>query len=81
MSITRIVLLVIWLLLLAAVLLPGTAVMFTVGRWLFWILLAAHAIECLLFLPRMRRAPGSLAGHLINTMLFGAFHIKTLPRG
>lgn len=81
MSITRIALLVVWLLLLAAVLLPGTHPMQTAAHWLFWILIVAHAIECVLFLPRLRKAPGSLAGHLWNTMLFGIFHIKTLPRG
>lgn len=81
MSITRIALLVVWLLALAAVLIPGTALMFTLGRWLFWILIVAHAIECVLFFSRLRKAPGSLAGNLWNTMLFGIFHIKTLPRG
>jgi len=81
MSITRIVLLVIWLLALSAVVLPGTAPIFTVGRWLFWTLLGAHAIECGVFFGRLRKAPGSLAGHLFNTLLFGIVHVKTLPRG
>lgn len=81
MSITRIALLVVWLLALSAVLLPGTAMMFTVGRWLFWILLGAHAIECVVFFGRFRKAPGSLAGHLFNTLLFGIVHVKSLPRG
>lgn len=81
MSLTRIALLVAWLLLLATVLLPGTTWMYTLGRWLFWALIVAHAIECVLFFSRLRKAPGSLAGNLWNTMLFGIFHIKTLPRG
>lgn len=80
MSITRIFLLVVWLLALAAVVMPATGTMFTVLRWLFWALIVAHAIECVLFLPRLRKAPGSLAGHLGNVMLFGVFHIRTLPR-
>lgn len=81
MSITRIALLVAWLLLLAAVLLPGAHPMQAAGRWLLWILIVAHAIECVVFFSRLRKAPGSLAGNLWNTMLFGIFHIKTLPRG
>lgn len=80
MSIPRIVLLVVWLLALAAVLMPATGMLFTVLRWLFWTLVVAHAIECVLFLPRLRKAPGSLAGHLGNVMLFGVLHVKTLPR-
>ncbi len=80
MSIVRIALLVIWLLALSAVVLPGTALMFTVGRWLFWALLGVHALECVVFFARLRKAPGSLAGHLFNTMLFGIVHVRTLPR-
>jgi len=46
------------------------------GTALFWILLAAHALECLVFLPTLRRAPGSLAGHLARTLLFGVLHYQ-----
>lgn len=80
MSVTRIVLLVIWLLALAAVVLPIVHPLATVGRWLFWLLLAAHLIECAVFWPRLRKAPGSLLGHVVNTLLFGIVHVKSLPR-
>lgn len=80
MSATRIVLLVIWLLTLATVVFPIVHPLATVGRWVFALLLVAHAIECVLFWPRLRTAPGSRAGHILNTMLFGIVHVKSLPR-
>lgn len=80
MSVTRIVLLVVWLLALAAVVFPIVHPLATAGRWLFWVLQAAHAIECLVFWPRLRAAPGSRLGHIVNTMLFGIVHVKSLPR-
>ena len=49
------------------------------GRAIFWTLVVAHAIECLIFLPRLRRAPGSLAGHLGQTFVFGILHARALP--
>lgn len=51
------------------------------GRFLFWILAVLHAIECLLFLPRLRAAEGSLAGHLVQTFVFGVAHVRGLPQG
>lgn len=80
MSVTRIVLLVIWLLALAAVVFPIVHPLATIGRWLFWLLLAAHLIECALFWPRLSKAPGSRLGHVVNTLLFGIVHVKSLPR-
>ena len=49
------------------------------GRTIFWVLVVAHAIECLVFLPRLRRAPGSLASHLRQTFLFGILHVREIP--
>ena len=59
------------------------------GRWLFlalgvlcgvfWILVVVHAVECAVFLPRLRAAGGSLANHLVQTFLFGIAHVSTLP--
>jgi len=80
MSVARIVLLVVWLLALATVLLPIVHPLANVGRWLFWVLLFAHLIECVLYWPRLRAAPGSRLGHVVNTLLFGIVHVKSLPR-
>ena len=49
------------------------------GRLVFWVLLVTHAVECAVFLPRMRAAGGSLAHHLVQVMLFGVFHARSLP--
>jgi len=43
-------------------------------------LLFAHLIECVLYWPRLRAAPGSRLGHVVNTLLFGIVHVKSLPR-
>ena len=43
-------------------------------------LLIVHAIECLVFLPRLRAAGGSLGHHLVQTLLFGFLHVRA-PAG
>jgi hypothetical protein len=49
------------------------------AQYLFFGILIAHAAECWLYLPRMVAAGGSLPHHLFQTMLFGFFHVRTLP--
>jgi len=68
-----------WLLGIAAILFldPGTRGAAT-ARLLVGVLAGAHVIECLVFLPRLRRAGGSLAGQLLKTFVFGIFHIREL---
>ena len=68
-----------WLFGLLSLAMGGGGV-WTVGRFVFWFLLVAHAVECAVFLPRLRAAGGSLAGHLLQTFLFGIAHVQTLPR-
>jgi len=68
----------VWLLCLVAFFLPDTSALALPGRRLFYGLLIVHAIECLVFLPRLRAAGGSLARHLVQTLLFGLFHVRTL---
>ena len=48
------------------------------GRALFWILLIAHAGESLFFLGKIREAPGGLGPNLLQTMLFGMFHLREI---
>ncbi len=50
------------------------------GRIVFWLMGAAHLVECAVFFPRLRQAPGALAEHLIQTFLFGIVHVRSLPR-
>ncbi len=47
------------------------------GSRVFWILLVAHAVECVIFLPKLRQFPGSLGHHLVQTMLYGIFHLRS----
>lgn len=49
------------------------------GRFLFPALVIVHAVECVVFLPRLRAAGGSLGHHLVQTMLFGFVHLRSLP--
>jgi uncharacterized protein YhhL (DUF1145 family) len=50
------------------------------GRLLFWGLLIIHAVECVVFLPRMRAAGGSLGQHIVQVMLWGVVYGNTLPK-
>jgi uncharacterized protein YhhL (DUF1145 family) len=79
MSILKLVLVPIWVLCLVAMIVPGEGAALTLGRRLFFFLVIAHAIECVVFFGRLRRAPGSLAGHLLQTFLFGVVHVRGLP--
>ena len=42
-------------------------------------MLAAHVVESLIFLPRLRSAGGPLGPHLLRTMVFGMLYMQTLP--
>ena len=70
--------LVLWAACLAAFFLPATSPFAVPGQRLFWGLMIVHAIECVVFLPRLRRAGGSLAHHLVQTMIFGMFHARSV---
>lgn len=48
------------------------------GRAIFWMLLVAHAVETAVYLPTIRAAGGSFAGHVLETMLFGVLHLREL---
>ena len=80
MSAPKILLLGVWLLCLFAVV-GGGGGFLALCRAVFWGMIAVHAIECLIFLGRLRRAPGPLAGHLARTLLFGFLHVRELPTG
>lgn len=79
MSSPRIAVLVLWLVILSSFLVSDSALA-SVGRALAGLLVVAHILECLIFLPRLRRAPGSLATHLAQTLVFGIVHVRELPR-
>ena len=72
------ILLALWIACAAAFALPDDSPWAAPGRTLFVGLLVVHAIECVVFLPRLRAAGGSLAQHLLQTLLFGIVHLRTL---
>ena len=57
------------------VLMPGTAAA-QVAFWLAIALVVAHLLEMVVFYGELKRAGGSLGGHLVNVFLFGVFHMK-----
>jgi uncharacterized protein YhhL (DUF1145 family) len=46
------------------------------GPVLFMILVVLHLLECVIFLPRLRKASGSLWNHIGQTMLYGVIHLR-----
>ena len=80
LAVGRIVVGVVWIAAAAAFALPETHAWARTGRLLFVVMLGIHALEALVFLPRLRAAGGSLAGHVVQTLLFGFLHVGRLPR-
>ena len=70
----------VWLLGAGSLLLPAGSASAQAGGWLLAILALAHALECVAFLPKLRRAGGSLPRHLLRTFVFGMLHVRELER-
>ena len=73
-------LIVLWIACFVSLFLPESSLVVW-GQRLFWGLLIVHAIECVVFLPKLRAAGGSLGHHLVQTMLFGILHARNLGDG
>jgi uncharacterized protein YhhL (DUF1145 family) len=71
-------LIALWIACFVALFLPATSSAVIWLQRLFWGLLIVHAIECVVFLPKLRRAGGSLGNHLLQTMLFGILHARNV---
>jgi len=71
---------VVWIFSARAFLLPEGDPFAATGRTIFFAMLAVHGIECLAFLPRLRAAGGSFAGHVAQTLLFGFLHLGPLRK-
>jgi uncharacterized protein YhhL (DUF1145 family) len=72
-------LLVVWVACAAGFWVAPDSTLATAGRYIFWLMLAAHVVEFGVFFSRLRQAPGSLGTHFFNTLLFGFLHLQTLP--
>lgn len=67
-----------WLLGFGALFLTPGSTPAVLGGWLLGILAVVHAVECVVFLPRLRRARGSLPSHILRTFVFGILHVREL---
>ena len=76
MSAPKIVVAVLWFLLLSCFFVATRSTASFVVSLVFWVLIITHLVECAAFFPTLRRAPGSLAGHLTRTLLFGFLHVR-----
>lgn len=81
MSIGKWFVLGIWLLCIVGYLVVENPAVSRAAAYGFWFLVVAHAVECVIFQSRMRAAGGDLIHHVMQTMLFGIFHIRELPSG
>lgn len=81
MAAPKLLILGVWILCLVAVLMGGGGWFLGLCRRVFWFMIVVHGIECLVFLGRLRRAPGPLASHLAETLLFGFLHVRELSKG
>ena len=64
---------VLWVGCLAMMLLGGGWVA-TVGHLVFWLTLVVHIVECFINLELFRRAGGSMANHIVKTLIYGLFY-------
>jgi hypothetical protein len=74
----KILVLATWLFAAACFFVAPESTLAGLGRGLFWFLLVVHVIECAVFFPKLQRAPGSLIGHLGQTLVFGIVHARDL---
>jgi len=77
----KVAVLVVWVLFAASFFVATDSSAAAIGRTGFWVMAVAHAVECGAFFPRLRRAPGTLAGNLAATFVFGFLHLRTLQEG
>lgn len=77
MTAPKIVTLLIWLGLAASFFMPGEAAWIGWCQIAFWVLALTHFIEFLLYIPLLRKG-GSMAGHLVQVMLFGYLYYQEI---
>lgn len=79
-SIGKLLVALVWVASAAVFLLASSPAWSGTGRNVLLLMLVVHGIEAAVFLPRLRAAGGSLAGHVVRTLLFGFLHVSQLPR-
>lgn len=71
---------IVWALFLVNLLAPFSGIW---GEWVLRIglaILAIHAVECVVFAKRIKAAGGNALHHIVMILLFGVFHVRSLPR-
>lgn len=48
----------------------------TIGKWVFWLMAAAHVAEFGVFVKLFQRTGEPLGGHFLQTLLYGMFHVQ-----
>jgi uncharacterized protein YhhL (DUF1145 family) len=67
----------IWVLLLASFFVPFGGLEASMEMF-FWVLLGIHVVEVAVFMGRLKAAGGSLGNHMLQVLLFGVVHLRTL---
>ena len=73
------ILIVVWVLAIAGFFVAPESGLAGIARWVFWIMLGAHVIECIVFRAKVNAAPGSMGSKVLNTLVFGVLYLQTLP--
>lgn len=80
MSINKVITLLVWLAGLVAFIFPSETTVGGILRAVFIFLVVAHTIEIAIFWKVLKNAPGSFGNHLLQTFLFGIFHVAPLKK-
>ena len=76
MNVKKVGVLAMWAVLASAFLLPDDSMGGKIGRGAFFVTVAAHFVEYLIYRPKLRRAEGTPGHHFLHVMVFGMFHYE-----
>lgn len=74
----KIILIVTWAYALGSFFIAPESTVAAIGRVIFWGMAAIHVAECLIFLPAIRRAGGSMVSHFAQIFAFGFLHLQEI---
>ena len=80
MNLAKAGVLLIWALIIGAFFYPAESTAVMVLRAAGGFLVVAHGIEVAVFWRVLKKAPGSLTGHIVSTLLYGVFHVGALKK-
>jgi uncharacterized protein YhhL (DUF1145 family) len=71
---------VLWVLAAACFFAPADSSIGAFGQIIFWLMLVAHAIECVVFWGTLKGTGKPLGGQIAQTLLFGVVHYQTIKK-